>query len=55
MTFFWLDEAGREVKSVQGTGFLISSQVVMTAKHNFYHRSRPGVRCTGCLIQLATA
>lgn len=55
MTFYWQNESGQELKTVQGTGFLISGQVVLTAKHNFYHESQKDkkdkrVRCSGCTI-----
>jgi V8-like Glu-specific endopeptidase len=52
MTFYWQGESGQELKTVQGTGFLISGQVVVTAKHNFYHKSQKG-RCSGCTIQFS--
>jgi V8-like Glu-specific endopeptidase len=52
MTFYWYDDNNNVVKSVQGTGFLIAEDVVVTARHNFYQRSKLDQKCTSCTIQL---
>ena len=47
----WYDLKGVLTNQVQGTGFLFSDRLIITAKHNFYRKMGEKIMCRKCIVK----